>query len=87
MKKEMIKGYANKTFRPNQTITLVEALKLIIHTYEIPVWEGETKPWFKKYMDKGFELRLIPYGIYEPGHLLTRAELAYLVNKVYQQAK
>ena len=39
------------------------------------------------YMDKGFELHLIPYGMYDPGLQLTRAELAHLVNTIYKQAK
>ncbi len=85
--KDFISGYGNRTFRPNQNVNLVEALKLIMSAYEIPVWAGDTDPWFKKYMDKGFELGLIPYGMYEPGHFLTRAELAFLVNTVYRQAK
>ena len=84
--KEVIKGYPDKTFRGYQTVTLAEALKLIFHVYEIPIWEGATDPWFKKYMDKGFELNLIPYGMYDPGQSLTRAELSYLVNKIYKEA-
>lgn len=82
-----VKGYDDATFRPDQKVNLAEALSLIIKTYEIPVWNGETDPWFKKYMEKGFELGLIPYGMYEPSHPLTRAELAFLVSAVYKQAK
>ncbi len=84
---DFVKGYPDKSFRPNQTVTLTEALKLLLNTYEIPVWDGETNPWHKKYMDKGFELYLIPYGLYEPGQQLTRAELASLINTVYRKAK
>jgi len=86
-KKDFVSGYANGAFRPNQSVTLTEALKLLLNTYEIPVWAGETNPWYKKYMDKGFELYLIPYGMYDPGQQLTRAELAHLINTVYKQAK
>jgi len=84
--KKFLSGYSDGNFRPNQNVNLVEALKLIINTYEIPVWGGDTDPWYKKYMDKGFELSLIPYGMYDPAHNLTRAELAYLVSSVYKQA-
>lgn len=85
--KDFVAGYANGSFKPNQSVTLTEALKLILNAYEIPVWAGETNPWYKKYMDKGFELYLIPYGLYNPGQQLTRAELAHLINTVYKQAK
>lgn len=82
-------GYISRqsNFRPNEPIKLAEALKVILSAYEVPVWSGETEPWFKKYMDKGFELRLIPYGMYNPSHPLTRAELAQLIYAIYEQAK
>ncbi len=84
---DFVSGYPNGSFKPDQSVTLTETLKLLLNVYEIPVWAGETDPWYKKYMDKGFELRLIPYGLYDPGHPLTRAELAYLINTVYKKAK
>jgi len=87
LEKKIADGYANHTFRPHQTVNLAEALKMILNVYEIPIWDGQTNPWYKKYMDKGFELRLIPYGMYDPGQTLTRAELAYLVDTIYRQAK
>lgn len=85
--KEIVEGYSDNTFQPRQNVTLAEALKIMLHVYEIPVWAGDTNPWFKKYMEKGFELRLIPYGMYDPHLKLTRAELANLVNTIYRQAK
>ncbi|MBI5422223.1 trypsin-like peptidase domain-containing protein [Candidatus Peregrinibacteria bacterium] len=86
LEKKFLQGYGDKTFRPVQPITLVEALKLIVSVYEIPLWKGETDPWFKKYMNKGFELGLIPYGLYDPAQKLSRAEMAYLIYTIYQKA-
>ncbi|QQR83238.1 S-layer homology domain-containing protein [Candidatus Peregrinibacteria bacterium] len=83
----IVKGYADNTFRPNRPIRLVEALKMIIEMYDIPVWQGDTNPWYKKYMEKGFELGLIPYGMYDPMQELTRAELAQLIYTIYDDAK
>ncbi|MCK5616496.1 S-layer homology domain-containing protein, partial [Candidatus Pacearchaeota archaeon] len=87
LEKDIIEGYGDKTLRPNQAVTLAEAMKLMLNVYEIPVWDGVTNPWYKKYMEKGFELHLIPYGMYDSNQRLTRAELAHLVNTVYGQAK
>ncbi len=84
--KKMLQGFGDKTFRPNKAITLAETLKLILGTFEIPVWKGDTTPWTKKYMDKGFELDLIPYGMWNPDQALTRAEVAYLVSQIYKNA-
>jgi hypothetical protein len=84
--KKFISGYSNGNFKSDQSVTLTEALKLIINTYEVPVWAGNTNPWYKKYMDKGFELGIIPEGLYDPSHTLTRGELAYLVNNILGQA-
>ncbi len=87
LEKKIIEGYGDSTLRPNQAVTLAEAMKLMLNVYEIPVWNGMTNPWYKKYMEKGFELHLIPYGMYDSNQRLTRAELAHLVNTVYGQAK
>lgn len=87
IEEEIVEGYSDNTFRPRQNVTLAEALKIMLHVYDIPVWAGDTNPWFKKYMEKGFELRLVPYGMYDPHLELTRAELANLVNTIYHQAK
>lgn len=85
--KEIVEGYRDGSFRPQQLVTLAESLKMILQVYKIPLWEGQTDPWFKKYMEKSFELRLTPYGMYDPNLKLTRAELAQLVNTIYEQAK
>lgn len=83
-------GFLNpnsKTFKPNESINLAEALKVILEVYEIPIWQKQTDPWFKKYVDKGYQLRIIPYGYYVPHQPLTRAELARMINTIYKQAK
>ena len=87
LKQKYINGYPDKTFRPLQSISLAETLKIIMNVYEIPVWQGDTTDWHKPYMDKGYELGLLPRDFDNPAHLLTRAELVYLVDRVYKEAK
>jgi len=86
LEKKMLQGFGDKTFRPTKTITLAETLKLILGTFEIPVWKGDTNPWTKKYLDKGFELNLVPRGMWNPDQALTRAEVAYMVSQIYKKA-
>ncbi|MBN2086961.1 S-layer homology domain-containing protein [Candidatus Peregrinibacteria bacterium] len=83
---KIVSGYADGTFKPEQTVNLVEALKIVFGVYEIPLWKGETTPWYKVYMDKGYELGLIGRGLENPDQKLTRAELADIVNDVYNNA-
>jgi len=85
--KKVLSGYADKSFRPQNPVTVVEALKMVVGVYEIQIWAGDTDPWYKKYMEKGYELGLIPRGLEDANHKLTRAELAYIVDSVYGQAK
>ena len=86
LEKKIMQGFSDKTFRPNQALTLAEALKILLNVFEIPVWKGDTDPWTKKYMDKGYELGLMPYGMRDPNQALTRAETAYLVSQVFKKA-
>ncbi|MFH0820871.1 MAG: trypsin-like peptidase domain-containing protein [Candidatus Peregrinibacteria bacterium] len=74
-------------FRPYESVTLAEAVQWLVAVYEIPVWQGETLTWYKRYMDKAFELSWIPGGLGGPEEKLTRAELAAIVDTVYNQAK
>ncbi|MFH1012855.1 MAG: trypsin-like peptidase domain-containing protein, partial [Candidatus Peregrinibacteria bacterium] len=74
-------------FSPYVGITLGQALKWLTAAYEMPVWEGQTRTPYKRYMDKGYELGLIPQGMGDEDTKLTRAELCHLVSTVYNQAK
>ena len=82
----IVSGYSDGLFRPQQTVNLVETLKITFGVYEIPLWGGATDPWYKIYMDKGYELGLIGGGLENPDQKLTRAELADIVNDIYNDA-
>lgn len=87
-RQEIISGYADNTFKPNNKVNFAEALKMVINVYDISIWEGQTNPWYKTYLDKAYQMGWIPRGMNEdPGHDLTRAELVYIINSVYNQAK
>jgi len=78
---------AKVAFRPYEAVRLSEALKWMIETYEVPVWQGKTRQWYTPYMNKAYELGWIPRGLDDPHRKLTRGELSYLVDTVYNQAK
>ena len=59
---------------------------MVFGVYKIPLWQGTTEPWYKLYMDKGYELGLIDMGLDDPAQKLTRAELAIIVDDIYNSA-
>lgn len=80
-KNEIVKGYPNGNFYPEVNIPLAEGIKILLKTFDIPIWESETPfPWYKSYMDKAFETGLIPNGLYFYDHPLTRGEFCYIVS-------
>jgi hypothetical protein len=85
--KKLAEGFAGNVFKPGQSVTLAEGLKWVLTIYEIPLWSGDTHPWSKKYMDKAYELGLLPRGLENPNQVLTRAELSYLISTLFNDAK
>lgn len=77
----------NKTFRPTDTITRAEAIKLIIKAIWTEVAETEAivftdvvDTWMKKYINKALELNIISSGDkFRPLDSITRAEVAKIV--------
>ena len=83
--KGIINGYPDGTFKGGNTVNLAEALKMTLEAHGTDVWEGETDPWHKKYFDAAYALDLLPQGLTDPAKLLTRAELAYIVDQLANQ--
>lgn len=81
---KIIAGYPDGTFKGAEKVNLAEALKMGLEAYDIKIWEGETEPWYKKYWDTALELDFLPRGLDQPEKFLTRAELAYIVDKMIE---
>ncbi len=74
----IINGYSDGSFRPNNLVNLVEALKIIWEAtgVDIPEAEGE---WYQKYFDASDQVGLLDTIGRDPSHLLTRGEMAEIV--------
>jgi len=83
--KKIINGYPDGTFKGGNTVNLSEALKMALQAYGAEVWSGDTDPWYKKYFDSAYSMGILPADLTDPGKLLTRAELAYIVDKLISQ--
>jgi len=86
-KANIIAGYSDKTFRPQNNINLAEAMKIIIEgaakteNFEIPNAEG---PWYQKYINVANQLELLKTINSNPSHNLTRGELAEIIYRSEQ---
>ncbi len=74
----IINGYEDKSFKPNNNVTNIEALKMIMETsgFEPNISEN----WAEGYVTKARELNLIDSN-FEQDELITREEMAELLVK------
>ncbi|QQR55588.1 S-layer homology domain-containing protein [Candidatus Peregrinibacteria bacterium] len=72
----IISGYADGTFRPNNTLNGAEIAKFVSNTYGLPtVNESAYNHWYDGYIENLQEFNIAPEGI-DPTHSVTRGEMA-----------
>ena len=89
----MIKGYADGTFRPAQTITFPEAAKIIVAGFGIASEASQHELagsadhpgsfWYKPFTDDLAARNAIPLTIKNFGHILTRDEMAEMIYRIH----
>jgi hypothetical protein len=79
--KGLVQGYPDGTFRPNETISLVEAAKIISETKN-PKEYPESDPWYQVYFEEEFNDKLIPTTITNLEQKITRAEMAEFIYRI-----
>ena len=77
----VIEGYPDGNFKGEQTVILAEALKIAAAAWdvELPTYIQAPLNWYDPYMDLAAARGLFDYFPFNPGHLLTRSEMAYLI--------
>ena len=76
----IVQGYSNNTFKPEQEITYTEALKITLGALGYSSTQ-KTQPWYQSYLDKATMMKVGLVGL-EPNHLLTRGEMAQLIMNI-----
>lgn len=85
-KKGFVSGYQNGSFRANHKATTAETLSMMFRIFDIKVWNaGKGVEWYEPLMDKGYEKSIIPYGIYDPHHQVTKGELAFMLKNLLDE--
>lgn len=81
----LIQGYPDGTFKPGQSINMVEAEKIVAQAFELsirPVAAGEQ--WFEPYVDFYHDNTLFSKFSYWPERPLRREEMAFLIDQMVQ---
>ncbi|MBI2463575.1 trypsin-like peptidase domain-containing protein [Candidatus Peregrinibacteria bacterium] len=85
-KKGFVSGYQNGSFRPNHKSTTAETLSMMFRIFDLKVWKaGNGVEWYEPLMDKGYEKHILPYGLYDPHHAVTKAEFAYMLKNLLNE--
>jgi cysteine-rich repeat protein len=74
-------GYPDGTFRGQDPVNLAEALKMIVQAWDVdlPTYVRAPDHWYDPYMVVGSSRGIFDYFPDNPGHLLTRSEMTYLI--------
>lgn len=74
----IVQGYPDQTFRPNDTINFVEAAKVAVMAlgFEVTQTDG---PWYEPYVEVLANNEAIPPSISDDAQALTRGEMAQIV--------
>lgn len=91
----LVQGYSDGTFRPNQQITRAEALKILFALYGLNPTETQSdssvfvdiaQHWAQNYILSALNLEIVtPRTFFEPDRGISRAEVAKLILEVEAQ--
>lgn len=84
MNENIIEGYNDDTFKPEQNISFTEAAKIISNSFAMKDELIDETPWYKpfvKYLEKN---SAIPITIYSFNKKLTRGEMAEIIYRIHE---
>ena len=83
--KNIVKGYDDGNFRPSQSISFVEAAKILSEVYGLDVTDGGQ--WYEGYVKALQSDNYIPSTIGQLDKPITRGEMAELIWRIKEQIK
>ena len=84
--KNIIRGYNDGLFHPLDTITFIEATKIILKTFGYTFDESQAD-WYKTYLKQMEDLRMIPITLDTPDKKITRSEMTELILRIREQSE
>jgi hypothetical protein len=80
----IVTGYPDGTFRPEQPVNLAEALAMTFRTFDIST-EPSSTLWYQALLIEARNRNLLPTLPSYPAHILSRGEMASLIDAVRRQ--
>lgn len=81
--KNIVDGYPNGTFRPGNSISFVEAAKIISNVFSMNIDNYQTGEfWYRPYVQRLSDLHAIPVSIQRISETITRGEMAQIVYRL-----
>lgn len=77
----IIKGYSDGTFKPEQDVNFVEAIKMVLGTFNYK-YAGALDPWYLGIVNTASKFNFIPLDIVAFDQSLTRGQIADIITRV-----
>ncbi|MBA4337111.1 hypothetical protein C0416_05080 [bacterium] len=79
----IVEGYDDGTFRPDQNVNFVEALKIMFKGMDVSLTSSNENPWYQKYYDTAESNYLVPYELTDRySNNFSRAQAAEVIMRI-----
>lgn len=80
-RRDIVNGYSDGTFKPEQAVNFAEAIKIMLRTYGRQVTEKTGEDWFEPFADELDDDDILRRSSYIPWEPLTRERAADLITR------
>lgn len=82
--KNIIDGYSDGTFRPDQQVNFVEALKMTLENFDFE-YDTSSAVWYEGLVNKATNERFIPQDVSSADQYFNRGQTAELITRVLKE--
>lgn len=80
---QLVDGYQDGSFKPEQQINFAEAAKIIVNGFKLPMANAVTgEPWYKQYVTVLADKKAIPATLHQFNQKITRGEMAEMMFRI-----
>ena len=84
---EVIGGYPDGTFHPDQSVNVAEALKMVYRAFQVPTLDPVGSAWYSRYLEHAKQHNVLFSSNLKPNENMKRKDVVWLVWKVLQMKK
>lgn len=85
VRRNIVRGYPDGTFRPEQTVNMAEAMKMLLLAYGRTVEEGTGERWYRPFTEAFAQEGVLPRHAYLPWSELNRERAADLLARFLRE--